>query len=133
MSGLFVDPLTRQQHDAAVDWIIALRSGKYKQGKEYLRKDESYCCLGVAADLQGAEWKAEALRDWYTCAGALDAGQFLPREYADVLGLDKRGGIYIKEGEEFSSLTGLNDNGSSFLEIADVIEQELALVGVKDA
>lgn len=30
------------------EWIAALRSGKYEQGKEYLCKGGQYCCLGVA-------------------------------------------------------------------------------------
>lgn len=33
------------------DWLIALRSGEYKQGKRQLRNCEdgewAYCCLGV--------------------------------------------------------------------------------------
>jgi hypothetical protein len=39
-------------------WIEALRSGKYKQGREALKRDEgdgsySYCCLGVWAEVAG--------------------------------------------------------------------------------
>lgn len=37
------------------DWTKALRSGEYEQGKGVLRrvgvKKDTYCCLGVAADL----------------------------------------------------------------------------------
>lgn len=33
--------------------VAALRSGKYKQGKEMLRPSEDeYCCLGVACDIK---------------------------------------------------------------------------------
>jgi len=32
-------------------WVKALRSGEYKQGREYLRKDDKYCCLGVLCDI----------------------------------------------------------------------------------
>lgn len=33
-------------------WIKALRSGDYKQGKEQLRNDENqFCCLGVLCNL----------------------------------------------------------------------------------
>ena len=32
----------------ATKWIAALRSGKYKQGKGFLRdENDNYCCLGV--------------------------------------------------------------------------------------
>jgi hypothetical protein len=44
----------------ATRWLAALRSGKYKQAKgALLLKDaegnKSYCCLGVACDIQGIE------------------------------------------------------------------------------
>lgn len=32
-------------------WVKALRSGKYEQGKSYLKKDNKYCCLGVLYDV----------------------------------------------------------------------------------
>ena len=36
-------------------WLEALRSGEYKQGREYLRQSNKdtvlYCCLGVLCDL----------------------------------------------------------------------------------
>lgn len=32
----------------------ALRSGKYKQGWHYLRRDDSYSCLGVLCDISNA-------------------------------------------------------------------------------
>ena len=37
--------------ERAMELVAALRSGKYKQGKNYLRADDTYCCLGVAVDL----------------------------------------------------------------------------------
>lgn len=39
------------------EWIEALRSGRYKQGMHVLRDGDKFCCLGVAADLAGAEWE----------------------------------------------------------------------------
>ena len=32
-------------------WIVALRSGKYMQGRQQLKKEDSFCCLGVACDI----------------------------------------------------------------------------------
>ena len=32
-------------------WLTALRSGKYPQGREKLREDGKYCCLGVLCDI----------------------------------------------------------------------------------
>ena len=39
-----------------IRWAEALESGAYKQGEEWLRPtDDTYCCLGVACILRGAE------------------------------------------------------------------------------
>ena len=37
------------------DWVEALRSGKYKQGRRALYKPytEAYCCLGVLCKVAG--------------------------------------------------------------------------------
>lgn len=41
-------------------WTEALRSGNYKQGQQRLRADDTYCCLGVLADVYckdvGEDW-----------------------------------------------------------------------------
>lgn len=38
------------------DWLAALRSGKYPQGKTFLLDgDGNYCCLGVLATIQGCD------------------------------------------------------------------------------
>lgn len=37
------------------DWVAALRSGKYEQGKDSLLSDNGYCCLGVLCKLQGID------------------------------------------------------------------------------
>lgn len=44
-------------------WVAALRSGKYKQGEEYLKLTGSagntFCCLGVLCDISPAVAKRE--------------------------------------------------------------------------
>lgn len=32
-------------------WVRALKSGAYEQGAGYMRRDNKYCCLGVAIDI----------------------------------------------------------------------------------
>ena len=32
-------------------WIAALRSGEYQQGRERLKDGDNFCCLGVACDI----------------------------------------------------------------------------------
>ena len=34
-----------------IAWLKALRSGKYKQGRGWLKVGDAYCCLGVVSDL----------------------------------------------------------------------------------
>lgn len=52
--------------EVAKAWVEALRSGKYKQGKGWLRQEEpgvepTFCCLGVLCDLSGqGRWKESA-------------------------------------------------------------------------
>lgn len=37
--------------DIKKQWVEALRSGEYKQGRNALRTGDDYCCLGVLTDL----------------------------------------------------------------------------------
>lgn len=43
-------------NDLRERWIAALRSGKYEQGRQYLNNERGFCCLGVLADIAGADW-----------------------------------------------------------------------------
>lgn len=44
-------------------WLEALRSGEYKQGREYLRRGNYYCCLGVLCDIAVKEGVISENRD----------------------------------------------------------------------
>lgn len=50
--------MTPEQRELVEKWLIALRSGEYKQGMGQLRSiNDEYCCLGVlAAQLPDASW-----------------------------------------------------------------------------
>lgn len=42
--------------EIADKWVAALRSGKYKQGRQYLRTfEDNYCCLGVLCEILGLQ------------------------------------------------------------------------------
>lgn len=88
------------------EWIAALRSGKYKQGKKRLRKKRPdgyhYCCLGVLREITGIKKYKEE--------------EFLDPDEARTIGLN-----FIRQDE----LSEMNDRGSSFDEIAMFIEQNL--------
>ncbi len=45
----------RLSPELKAEWLKALRSGQYEQGRERLHHDGQYCCLGVLAILSGAK------------------------------------------------------------------------------
>lgn len=51
-----------------VKWLAALRSGKYKQGRNALRPtDDRFCCLGVLCDVVAPKkWDKRALDESLT-------------------------------------------------------------------
>lgn len=121
-------------------WVEALRSGEYKQGAGCLRTtDDCFCCLGVLADLyvkeKGVEWVAPQGGQPSSYSIHMQGG-VLPVEVAEWADLrDKAGVIDICPCVEvtlpgytqptYECLTGLNDNGVPFSEIANKIEASL--------
>lgn len=106
-------------------WVEALRSGKYKQGQNCLHDsgDGSFCCLGVLTDLyikeHGKKWHKCRDRPCTQLAYEGSWGGLPPSvmRWADV---DRRD-LFIDHFE----LATWNDRGSTFSEIADLIEQHL--------
>lgn len=102
-------------------WLTALRSGDYRQTKGKLRSfrndyfDDGYCCLGVLCDISGkGEWNGDyykmMIEDGYSHSSEIK----LP-------GLDE----FEMTPDQQSDLINMNDDGKSFLEIADWIEENL--------
>lgn len=95
-------------------WVDALRSGDYKQGKNCLRFENRFCCLGVLCDIYT---KTNVNKQWDHNYALMDTTKFLPQE--------------VKTWAEFPNgitqhtLSRLNDEGISFLAIADKTELEL--------
>lgn len=96
-------------------WVEALRSGKYEQGRGRLRRLDNYCCLGVLADVAGCAWSKATDGRWKSERHTFDA----PALARDFVGLSQGEGSF---GD--TCLTGINDSGKSFSEIADIIESE---------
>jgi hypothetical protein len=102
--------------------IAALRSGAYKQATGALRKDGGFCCLGVACDLYSRAEHA-GLGLWRP-GGQFDDGEdtsFLHLTAGVQRWLGWRGDNGPTEG--MKPLSGHNDSGASFSEIADIIER----------
>ena len=100
------------------EWVKALRSGDYKQGKEFLKSEQGYCCLGVLCDLNETHEVKKSGKGKYK----------MPTE-----GTLKKLGLYGIVADDWASarypastavdyLAGMNDDGKSFKTIADAIE-----------
>lgn len=112
MSGYYtcVEPLTLDEYK---QWVTALRSGDYKQGKNVLETlDGKFCCLGVLAKIKGKlnnrafYGSVTALKTYhggYCYLSASDLGNDLTQE----------------------TLMEMNDNGITFDKIADFIEEHM--------
>lgn len=93
------------------NWIKALKSGKYKQGKSYLfdRDKNTYCCLGVAAVVCEIGKKHINENNWLR----LEKHKRVPKNLST-------------NGELQAELAKINDNGKhSFKQIADLIKKNL--------
>lgn len=122
--------------DAAIKkkWIRALRSGKYKQGKNALRIGDKHCCLGVLCELA---FKAGAVQRTEQIHGRTSSfsyggdylepfGSMLPESVMEWAGLDNTAGVeWEDDNGDVESLITLNDGGKTFKEIAKVINEKL--------
>lgn len=119
--------------DLKQQWIDALRSKQYKQGKKVLcqvdeKGKESFCCLGVLFDIAGGEVGGEwsepesvfkfspLARKAIVKSSRSSDSSMLPNGFTKFSKLSK----YTQ-----SELAEMNDNGWSFEKIADWIEKNL--------
>jgi hypothetical protein len=137
-----MNPIVKQQ------WIEALRSDSYKQGKDCLRDNQdNFCCLGVLCDVvqkkkaelpdvpRFVEWRyaPEQAEHDLPYVFAVSEGNtenqcstdlYLPPALAKALKISENG--FIKELKDKDcrdvNLALLNDEGLTFSQIADVIE-----------
>lgn len=104
--------LTQSQKD---QWVEALESGNYKQGKYRLRtKDNKYCCLGVLCEINPDLFNRkynELNNDFYYN----NANAYCASQNGDGLILDMK----IQ-----NQLSNMNDNNKTFKEIAAWIKDD---------
>lgn len=98
-------------------WIEALRSGEYLQGRNQLCNkvdgEKVFCCLGVLADIHPELYFSEEYLSFFGRFGSHDSD--LPDDILNSVGLDKI---------DQEDLIQLNDQlGYSFDEIADHLER----------
>lgn len=105
-------------NDIVKEWVKALRSGEYTQGRSYLRRADNFCCLGVLCDLAveagvipAPEKTSSGSSACYAYDGMVGAPSGKVQTWA---------GLYNPV-----ALIDLNDiNKASFEVIADFIESE---------
>ena len=85
-------------------WVAALRSGKFRQGTDYLHchYHGTYCCLGVLCTL----YDEDAGADDEVAGTWRDGHEVLPSEVRDWADMDSVDGSF---GKSFPCLTALND------------------------
>lgn len=119
--------LTKEQK---AQWVKALRSGEYVQGKDYLKRVDTdgitkHCCLGVLCDVLG-------MPNRVTPTGITvflrNRESTIPEHILGTLTGTSVGSfksLNMPELYGLSCLTEVNDKGYSFNSIADHIEQHL--------
>lgn len=121
------DQSTKLDPELKAQWLTALRSGKYQQGRGGLLDmgdgDKAFCCLGVLGHLCGAT------------DNSLQGSQILEDVYmSHLLGgwnPESKGFYPFDPARPETHITlqrrlaAMNDNGKSFAEIADWIEANL--------
>ena len=111
-------------------WVKALRSGKYKQGKNWLNAgNKKFCCLGVLCEIlkDELELRKEIIVDDYYSYGYDHEMDCVGLFY----GVKKYAGMASAYGHIPSlktTLANLNDGGEetkphTFKQIADIIEK----------
>ena len=113
-------------------WLKDLRSGKYDQAQRTLRNQDGFCCLGVACDTYrkrvGGEWieLLDGTGEYHFRPKGVTrehaSGGYLPEPVRAWLGLDSPEGSFYESNAPLN-LANLNDDGTSFEEIADLIEK----------
>lgn len=103
-------------NENAKNWVVALRSGDYKQGRGqlYCVNTDSYCCLGIGAKQIDLDFSGNVLDE-----NNEDSYQ----KVAKYLGFQTIYGGFTRDSQ-YTELTILNDDGATCLEIADIVESE---------
>jgi hypothetical protein len=136
--------ITKLLPERKAQFLAALRSGDYEQGTHSLRPgvaigDEKWCCLGVASDLFVKAGLGEWEGGYCNIFGGSREGAIMPIEVGKWLTGSPLSTLQVRVTDEILkrpafddylrtdtvAVDTLNDNGFSFEEIADLIEEQL--------
>lgn len=120
------------------EWVAALRSGEYKQGRKTMRnKKDEFCCLGVLCEVsrRSGIGRWERGHDAYYFVTVSDIDEYYeyylpPYSVQNWSDLSHNGKLPKpvdgRNGKLYGNLAALNDEaGYTFEQIADVIEEQL--------
>lgn len=129
------------------EWVAALRSGEYKQGVQLLRQGDQFCCLGVLCDLHRKahqnKGEDDTVNNWFpTRNPEMDDAPCFSYRYGNITSLPDAVSSWcglqgcdpfvqrIVSSEDYDvtengTLSLFNDNGATFDQIADIIEEQL--------
>lgn len=115
------------------EWVERLRSGQYTQCQGHLKKGGGHCCLGVLSDMHsgfsGNSWREFDRDDQGVKASTyLDSFSALGSEVAEWATEGRTGDpdkIQVVVEGKLCTLDHLNDSGYTFLQIANLIDQQL--------
>lgn len=110
-------PTSRMPKDLKEKWLAALRSGEYKQSQQELGTPErGFCCLGLLQYIVDGKTESDGIRD------ELPSSKWCGEHGCDWDLIDyQNGNLSLDEG----CASELNDNGYTFAEIANLIEQHV--------
>ena len=125
-----MNKLTKQQVENRLKWIEALKSGKYKQVREILkRKDQGYCCLGVACEISGlGKWDGD--NHFLEKVSGCVSSSHMTFRVKDHYGFERMSGEICTDPKDhetyWHSLTEYNDTKLyNFQQIAELLENDL--------
>lgn len=102
-------------------WVDALKSGEYEQTVGILKDEDGYCCLGVLCDIHS---KVTGSGYWDELVYVVNGSRVIHTLPFEVAGWAELPGSNPDiPGTEDDTLASLNDNGSSFGDIATIIEE----------
>ena len=119
--------------EIADKWVAALRSGKYSQGRHLLKQvaEEgtiSYCCLGVLCEL-AIEDGLDVSQQFFNGDYSFESNSAMLSQkvmlWADMKTMSGMYSAFESDGNRrMYDLSGDNDEGMSFAEIADIISEK---------
>lgn len=116
--------------DIKIEWLRRLRSSDYTQGQFKMRCADTHCCIGVLAEIIVEQGWADWTRIHPTLGDellikpefTLPEEEWLPTRLKLVGPLLKLVGLGYADQDY---LAKMNDEGESFLSIADTIESQV--------